>query len=90
MAAPLPFPTEHPDPPRAPKSVGLAVLLAVLFGPFGLFYASVGGALFMLFLMVVVGLFTVGLGLVPAWLMCIGWAYAAAVHSRNEAERPGG
>lgn len=90
MAAPLPFPTDHPDPPPAPKSVGVAVLLAALFGPFGLFYVSTGAALFTLFLGIVVGLFTVGLGLIPLWLLCIGWAYAAAVHSRNEAGRPGG
>ena len=89
MAAPLPFPTDHPPPPPAPKSVGLAVLLAALFGPLGLFYASTGGALFMLFLAVVLGVFTVGLGLIPVWLLCIAWAYVAAVHSNNEMERRG-
>ena len=78
MAAPLPFPTEHPEPPRPPKSVGVAVVLAVLFGPFGLFYVSTGAALFTLFLGIVVGIGTMGLGLVPLWILCIGWAYAAA------------
>jgi len=86
MAAPLPFPTDHADPPAAPKSVGTAVLLAALLGPFGLFYASIAGGLFTLFLGIVVGLFTVGLGLVPLWLLCIGWAYAAASESQKNAQ----
>ena len=83
MAAPLPFPTDHPSPPPEP------MLLAALFGPFGLFYASVAGGLFTLFLGIVVGLFTVGLGLVPLWLLCIGWAYSAASESRKQAPQQG-
>ena len=89
MAAPLPYPTDHPSPPPEPKSVGTAMLLAALFGPFGLFYASVAGGLFTLFLGIVVGLFTVGLGLVPLWLLCIGWAYSAASESRKHAPQQG-
>jgi hypothetical protein len=84
MAAPR-FPTDHPLPPRAPTNVRTAVLLALFLGPLGLFYASTGGALFCLFLMVVLGLFTVGMGVIPVWLLCILWAYLAAIHSHDRA-----
>ena len=30
------------------KSIGIAIILSIFFGPFGLFYASVKGAIFML------------------------------------------
>ena len=33
---------------KSPKSIGIAILLTILFGPLGLFYASVSGALIML------------------------------------------
>jgi len=47
---------------KSTKSVGIAILLTFLFGPIGLFYASVSGGLIMtftpisLFLLVLVGL----------------------------------
>lgn len=34
---------------KSPKSVGLGILLALLFGPIGLFYSSVSGGLIMTF-----------------------------------------
>jgi hypothetical protein len=33
---------------KSPKSIGIAILLTILFGPIGLFYASIFGALIML------------------------------------------
>jgi hypothetical protein len=41
---------------RLPKSVGVALLLTILFGPFGLFYASVKGGLIMLATEVLAGI----------------------------------
>jgi hypothetical protein len=82
MAAPR-FPTDHPLPPRQPKDVRTAVLLAVLLGPLGLMYASIGGGLFTLFLMIVLGVFTVGIGVIPVWLLSVLWAYLSASHSRS-------
>lgn len=79
MAVPE-FPTEHRLAPRQSKSVRLAVVLALLLGPLGLFYTSTAAALFMLFLLVVLGLFTVGIGLVPVWLLCVVWAYIGTQH----------
>jgi hypothetical protein len=63
-----------------PKSQKLAVVLATLFGPFGLFYASPVGGLFMTFVCAVVGVGTVGVGLLLAWPVCIFWAYVATAH----------
>ncbi len=68
-----------PAEPRKPKSGKTAVLLAALFGPLGLFYASRVGGIFMTFVCVVVGIATVGVGLLFAWPVCILWAYVAAV-----------
>ena len=80
MAVPPPFPTDHHAPPPQRKSVLVAVVLALLFGPFGLFYVSTPAALFTLFLLVVGGLSTMGLGVAPVWLLCVGWAFVAAQH----------
>jgi len=76
------FPTDHPLPPRSPKDVRTAVLLALFLGPLGLMYATVGGGLFTLFLMIVLGLFTVGVGAIPVWMLSVLWAYLSATHSR--------
>lgn len=54
---------------RAPrdKSVGASLVLTFLFGPFGLLYASVVGGLVMIFVWFVVGLVTLGIGLLVLW-----------------------
>lgn len=65
-------------PPRPPRSVRTAVLLALFFGPLGLFYVSTVGGVLMTFITLVAGLSTVGLGLFLAWPVCIAWAYIAA------------
>jgi hypothetical protein len=55
---------------KSPKSIGIAILLALLFGPIGLFYASVSGGLIMtitpIFLVIV---FIYGLGMESAALV---------------------
>jgi hypothetical protein len=78
------FPTNHPLPPRKPPRVRTAVLLALFLGPFGLMYVSVGAGLFMLFVLVTLGLFTVGMGIVPVWLLCVAWAYLTASHQPEQ------
>ncbi len=35
---------------KSPKSIGIAILLTLLFGPIGLFYATVSGAIIMILL----------------------------------------
>ena len=39
---------------RSPKSIGLAILLTILYGSIGLFWASVSGALIMLLAPIIV------------------------------------
>lgn len=47
---------------KSPKSVGIAILLTILFGPIGLFYASIFGALVMICAPVLVfALFLIGI-----------------------------
>jgi hypothetical protein len=60
------------------KSVGLAVLLAFLFGPLGMLYSTVAGALLMLIISTIAAVFTCGFGLLITWPICIIWAAAAA------------
>lgn len=46
------------------KSVGLAIILTILFGPIGLFYASISGALFLILgIPLIIGIF-LGVGLI--------------------------
>jgi len=69
-----------------PKSVGVAFLLTFFFGPLGMLYSTVSGALIMLGVMLVGGFFvavvTFGLGLLLfwplVWAASIIWACVAA------------
>lgn len=72
-----------PQEPHRPKSWKVAVALTVLFGPLGLFYASPVGGMLMTFVCVIVGIGTVGVGLLFAWPVCILWAYVVAVSSEH-------
>jgi hypothetical protein len=46
---------------KSPKSVGIAILLTILFGPIGLFYATISGALIMILApILVLALFLIG------------------------------
>jgi hypothetical protein len=97
-AAPRP-PSPYPGPGYPPlyanttvvvlaprKSVGLAFLLTFFFGPLGMLYSTVSGALVMLAVMIIGGFFvaivTFGLGLLLfwplAWAASIIWGCVAA------------
>ncbi len=71
------------------KSVGIAILLTVLFGPVGMLYSTILGGLIMIavtFVIGMIGLLTLGLGLlllIPLWPVYIIWA-AVAVNSYNK------
>ena len=66
------------------KSVGLAVLLAFLFGPLGMLYATVAGALVMFLVNLVVFFLTFGLGLMLTWPVCMVWAgFAVTNHNQQ-------
>lgn len=59
------------------KSMLAAILLSLFFGPLGLLYASVTGGIVMLIISIVVGLFTLGVGLFITFPICIIWAVVA-------------
>jgi hypothetical protein len=78
------------DPPRpvvvnARKNVGVAMILAILFGPFGLLYATVSGGVVMLVLSLIVVVPTYGVGLFFTWIIGIIWAHRAT--TRYNAKR---
>jgi len=64
------------------KSMVVALILTFLFGPLGLLYATVPGALILLVLTLVIGFFTLGLGFIVGWLASMIWA-AVSVNSYN-------
>lgn len=66
------------------KSVGMAFLLAFVFGPLGLLYASVSGGIILMILGVIIGFFTLGLGLVFVWIASIIWAVVAANNANGK------
>jgi hypothetical protein len=59
------------------KNMGVAIILTVLFGPLGMFYSTIVGAVVMFILSAIVGLLTVGLGLIVMWPICVIWAAIA-------------
>ncbi|HKB91412.1 MAG TPA: hypothetical protein VKC60_12910 [Opitutaceae bacterium] len=63
---------------KSEKNIGLAIILALLFGPFGLFYSSVVGGIVMLVLGGGFVLITLGFGMFITWPVCIFWAWKAA------------
>jgi hypothetical protein len=65
------------------KSVGVAFLLAFLFGPLGLLYASVTGGIIMFLLGIVIGIITFGFGLIFIWIGSIIWAVIAASNANK-------
>lgn len=66
------------------KSVGIAILLTALFGPLGMLYSTVPGALIMIMVSIVLGFFTLGFSLLLTWPLSIVWgAMAASAHNQR-------
>ena len=66
------------------KNVGIAILLTVFFGPLGMFYSTIAGAIIMGILSLIVAVLTAGLGLVITWPISILWgALAATAHNKK-------
>jgi len=89
LVRPMPSP-----PPRSPpaaavkdKSVGAALVLTFFFGPLGLLYSSVLGAVLLFVIGLIVGVLTLGFGLVVIWPASMIWGALAASskHSRYQA-----
>ena len=58
---------------KSPKSIGVAILLTFLFGPVGLFYASISGGLVMTFTPIVLFLITM-VGIVQEITHLVFWS----------------
>lgn len=67
----------------SPKSLGIALLLTFIFGPIGMFYATVWGGFIMLLINLVIGIPTFGLGLIFTWPIQLIWV-TLAVRSYNK------
>ncbi len=65
------------------KNVGVAIILTILFGPLGMFYSTIWGAVIMLIVSLILGVFTVGLSLFVTWPVCVIWG-AIAANSYNQ------
>ena len=67
---------------KTTKSMGVTILLTFLFGPLGMVYSTVAGAIVMIIVSVLVALITLGFGLFITWPICIIWA-AIATNNYN-------
>jgi hypothetical protein len=66
------------------KNVVGAVLLALFFGPLGMLYSTVVGALVMFVVSIMVAVATLGLGLIIIGPICAIWAGMAASSHNNQ------
>lgn len=65
------------------KSMGIGILVTVLFGPLGMLYATIPGAIVMIIVSAIVGFLTVGIGLLVTWPICVIWT-AIAISNYNK------
>ncbi len=71
------------------KNMGLAIVLTLLFGGIGLFYATIAGGIIMSILMIItliIAFLTLGIGailFIPLNIICIIWA-VVAVNKHNK------
>lgn len=72
---------------RSPKSMGVSLLLTFLFGPFGMFYSTITGAIIMIIIDLIVGIFTMGIGLIITWPIKMIWAGIATKSYNNKLMR---
>jgi hypothetical protein len=80
MASPQPIVVQ------STKNVGVAVLLSILFGPLGMLYSTIPGAIIMLLIHLAIFVFTLGFGtflFIFTWPLCVIWA-AIAANSYNQ------
>jgi len=65
------------------KSVGVSLLLTFFFGPLGLLYSTVIGAIVMLFLYLIIGIITLGFGIIILHPIAMIWG-AVSVSNYNK------
>lgn len=69
------------------KSVGVAVLLAFLFGPLGLLYVSILGGIVMFVIGVILFIVLPIVGGIIAWIGCIIWAIVASNQANEKLKK---
>ncbi len=72
------------------KSMGVTILLTILFGPLGMFYSTIIGGIVMLILSIIIGIVTLGFGILVTWPICIIWAAVATNNHNNKLLRNNG
>ena len=66
------------------KSIVISLILTFLFGPLGMLYSTIWGAVIMIVLSIIVALVTLGMGLFLIWPICMIWgALAAASYNKT-------
>jgi len=60
------------------KSVGVAIMLTLFFGPLGMLYSTIAGAIVMFIATLLALLLTAGLGLFVTWPVGVIWSAVAA------------
>lgn len=68
---------------KSPKSMGISIALTLFFGPLGMFYSTISGAIIMAIIDIIVGIFTFGIGLLVTWPIQVIWA-AISTSSYNK------
>lgn len=69
---------------KTKKSVLVSLILTFFFGPLGMLYSTVGGAIIMLIVSAVVGFITMGFGLFFTWPICMIWGAIAAARGNKQ------
>jgi len=59
------------------KSVGIAILLTIIFGTIGMLYSTISGAIIMGMISLIAGVLTVGFSLLITQPICIIWVMIA-------------
>jgi hypothetical protein len=85
-SAPMSNATQPAAGPPLDKSVGAALALTFFFGPLGLFYINVRGAIIAIVVSIIVGLLTFGFGLLFVWPVTMVWAAVTASKKHQEFE----
>lgn len=75
ILAQQPVMNNYSTPPKEKKSMIIAMLLAFLFGPFGMIYTNVKHAFILIVLLVVIASITGGLGGFLFWIASMIWTY---------------
>lgn len=68
---------------KSTKSMGISIALTLFFGPLGMFYSTITGAIVMIIVDIIVGIITLGIGLLVTWIIQVIWA-AVATSSYNK------